>query len=212
MGSIRIVVKPTAGGDKLHTTIEPSASVLDVKGAIAEQAGIPATEQRLIYKGQILKDERTVESYGACLQAARCLRCALEPARAPPRPAAARASTRHPAAAHCVCTQASTTTTCCIWCAAGPRATTQGALQQWRGAPRRMAWMRTRTRVTLHYVAHLWLTIHRCSSDAGGGVACALHTPAARLGAPAHQPLQQHPRLAAQQPTRAAPQQEGPSA
>lgn len=32
-----------------------------------QQANIPATEQRLIYKGQILKDERTVESYGEYL-------------------------------------------------------------------------------------------------------------------------------------------------
>jgi hypothetical protein len=109
---IKIVVKPTAGGNKIDKEVEPEWTIQEVKEALAEQvsafdqqralfmqwallipaagsqcsspsptvtcirhpvsghhkpqANIPATEQRLIYKGQILKDERTVESYGEC--------------------------------------------------------------------------------------------------------------------------------------------------
>eukprot|EP00775_Hariotina_reticulata_P004258 gene4258-4509_t len=62
--SIRIVVKPTSGGQKLERETEPSQTVLEVKEALAEECGIPAADQRLIYKGQILKDERTLDSYG----------------------------------------------------------------------------------------------------------------------------------------------------
>lgn len=65
MSSIRIVVKPTAGGDKIEREVDTSLTILEVKELLAEQASIPATDQRLIFKGQILKDERTVESYGA---------------------------------------------------------------------------------------------------------------------------------------------------
>jgi ubiquilin len=64
---VKIVVKPTAGGNKIEKEVEPEATIFEVKEQLAEQANIPATEQRLIYKGQILKDERTVESYGECL-------------------------------------------------------------------------------------------------------------------------------------------------
>lgn len=64
MGSVRIVVKPTAGGAKLEREVEREATIAEVKEALSEEAGIPASDQRLIYKGQILKDERTVESYG----------------------------------------------------------------------------------------------------------------------------------------------------
>lgn len=68
MASMRVIVKPTAGGDKITLeTVEPSSTVMEVKEKLSEQCSIPATEQRLIYKGQILKDERTVESYGTCL-------------------------------------------------------------------------------------------------------------------------------------------------
>jgi len=66
MPSIRIVVKPTAGGNKIDKEVDTSCTILEVKEQLADQANIPATEQRLIYKGQILKDERTVESYGGC--------------------------------------------------------------------------------------------------------------------------------------------------
>lgn len=64
---LRLVVKPTAGGDKLTLEgVEPSATVEDVKRKLAPLCNIAAEEQRLIYKGQILKDERTVDSYGGC--------------------------------------------------------------------------------------------------------------------------------------------------
>lgn len=62
---VKIVVKPTAGGSKIEKECETEWTIQEVKEALADQASIPATEQRLIYKGQILKDERTVESYGA---------------------------------------------------------------------------------------------------------------------------------------------------
>jgi hypothetical protein len=64
MSSIRIVVKPTAGGDKIDREVETSGTIREVKEQLAEACSIPADDQRLIYKGQILKDERTVESYG----------------------------------------------------------------------------------------------------------------------------------------------------
>ena len=68
-GCISVVVKPTAGGDKLVLEVEPGLSVGEVKDSLAGKCGIPAPEQRLIYKGQILKDERTIESYGARVRA-----------------------------------------------------------------------------------------------------------------------------------------------
>lgn len=64
MPSIRIVVKPTAGGNKIEKEVDSTLTIHEVKELLAEDASIPATEQRLIFKGQILKDERTVESYG----------------------------------------------------------------------------------------------------------------------------------------------------
>lgn len=65
MSGIRVVVKATAGGQRIEREVEPGQSILEVKEGLAEACGIPAPDQRLIYKGQILKDERTVESYGA---------------------------------------------------------------------------------------------------------------------------------------------------
>ena len=64
MSNIKVNIKPTAGGDKFSVDTQTSASVRDLKEAVAGQCTIPADEQRLIYKGQVLKDERTVDSYG----------------------------------------------------------------------------------------------------------------------------------------------------
>lgn len=64
MSSIKINVKPTAGGDKFSVEIETSVTIRELKEAVAGKCTIAADEQRLIYKGQVLKDERTVDSYG----------------------------------------------------------------------------------------------------------------------------------------------------
>jgi len=36
------------------------------KAIVAESCDVPAPQQRLIYKGRILKDDQTLASYGAC--------------------------------------------------------------------------------------------------------------------------------------------------
>ncbi|CAM9385697.1 unnamed protein product, partial [Heterosigma akashiwo] len=42
---------------------DTSKTVLELKEQIAEQATVPAPQQRLIYKGRVLKDDQTLESY-----------------------------------------------------------------------------------------------------------------------------------------------------
>jgi hypothetical protein len=63
---ISVVVKPTAAGGTVRYTLDvlASAQVSELKALLMEHANIPVPEQRLIYKGSILKDERTLESYG----------------------------------------------------------------------------------------------------------------------------------------------------
>lgn len=63
--TILIHIKPTAGGDRITLDVEPTASVADVKERISQRNGMTSSEQRLIFKGQILKDDdRTIDSYG----------------------------------------------------------------------------------------------------------------------------------------------------
>lgn len=65
---ISLHVKPTAGGDKIVLPeVELSLLVSELKEEVAKHSPIQASEQRLIFKGQILKDERTLESYGGFL-------------------------------------------------------------------------------------------------------------------------------------------------
>ena len=80
---VKLSVKPTAGGQKIEVEADPSSSVLELKELLAPTCNIPAAEQRLVWKGQILKDERTVDSYGewveghevaACWRVVPCVR------------------------------------------------------------------------------------------------------------------------------------------
>ena len=64
MASFKINVKPTSGGDKLTLDVEETMTIAELKEALTALSSIPVEEQRLIYKGQVLKNERTVESYG----------------------------------------------------------------------------------------------------------------------------------------------------
>ena len=79
MSKITVYLKPTFGGDKFPCEIEPSQSVRELKEVVASQSSpqVTVVDQRLIYKGQVLKDERTVESYGT--SAFPCLHAAWEP-------------------------------------------------------------------------------------------------------------------------------------
>ena len=65
MASFVLVVKPTAGGEKFSVEADLAMTVAELKEQVQSKSQVAPTEQRLIYKGQVLKDERTVESYGA---------------------------------------------------------------------------------------------------------------------------------------------------
>mmetsp|Transcript_22181 Transcript_22181/g.69026 ORF Transcript_22181/g.69026 Transcript_22181/m.69026 type:complete len:84 (+) Transcript_22181:134-385(+) len=51
-------------GSKVTVEVELSQTVLQFKETLAAQTEIPSAQQRLIYKGHVLKDEKTLESYG----------------------------------------------------------------------------------------------------------------------------------------------------
>jgi hypothetical protein len=62
---LTLKIKPTFGSDTFPVQTEPEATIADLKLAVAEKvADTEASGLRLIYRGQILKDGQTVESYG----------------------------------------------------------------------------------------------------------------------------------------------------
>ena len=62
-----IHVKATSGA-KITVSVELGVLVSDLKQTLAssDKANVPASQQRLIYRGHVMKDERTLESYGTC--------------------------------------------------------------------------------------------------------------------------------------------------
>ena len=67
---MKVKVKPTAGGDMLEVELEKTATIAEAKAEVLKLRA-DFQDVRLIYRGQILKDERTVESYGECACVAR---------------------------------------------------------------------------------------------------------------------------------------------
>ena len=59
---MQIKVK-TLTGNEIEIDIEPTDKVERIKERIEEQAGIPPTQQRIIFGGKQLLDDRTAESY-----------------------------------------------------------------------------------------------------------------------------------------------------
>jgi ubiquilin len=53
-----------SNGNKFTVEVDLGATVLALKGLLVERAEIPADQQRLIYKGRVLKDEQLLSSYG----------------------------------------------------------------------------------------------------------------------------------------------------
>jgi hypothetical protein len=54
-------------GSKFPEWIDLSSTVAALKAIFAESCDVSAPQQRLIYKGRILKDDQTLASYGTCL-------------------------------------------------------------------------------------------------------------------------------------------------
>lgn len=129
---VRLTIKPTAGGDKLSVEAEADGTVGELKELIAPLSSISADQQRLVWRGQILKDERTLADYGEgdrglgrrtgrqtarpTARRAAAHACALRLATPPPSPPPPPATP-----------QASLTTMCCTSCAASRRAAPPGA-------------------------------------------------------------------------------------
>lgn len=53
-----------SNGNKFTVEVDLSATVLALKGLLVEKSEIPVDQQRLIYKGRVLKDEHLLNSYG----------------------------------------------------------------------------------------------------------------------------------------------------
>lgn len=62
MSEISLTIK-CSNADKVIVSISPSASVLELKEKISEALSVPATSQRLIYKGRVLKDDLGLDFY-----------------------------------------------------------------------------------------------------------------------------------------------------
>jgi hypothetical protein len=65
MAPTTIHVKATSGA-KITLDVELSTTVGALKSTLSaeDKANVPAPQQRLIYKGHVLKDDRTLDSYG----------------------------------------------------------------------------------------------------------------------------------------------------
>lgn len=55
-----------SNGNKFTVEVDLGATVLALKGLLVERSEIPADQQRLIYKGRVLKDDHLLNSYGGC--------------------------------------------------------------------------------------------------------------------------------------------------
>ena len=51
-------------GTKFTVEADTGDTVEELKSKLVEGSSVPAQQQRLIYKGRILKDEQTIEHYG----------------------------------------------------------------------------------------------------------------------------------------------------
>lgn len=56
-----------SGGIKFVVQVSLDSSVESFKSVIAKSCDVPAEQQRLVYKGRLLKDDRTLRSYGILL-------------------------------------------------------------------------------------------------------------------------------------------------
>ncbi|GKE84779.1 ubiquitin domain-containing protein DSK2a-like protein [Tanacetum coccineum] len=61
-GEINLNIR-CSNGNKFSIRSSVRSSVVDFKDLLAQNCDVPANQQRLIYKGRILKDDQTLDSY-----------------------------------------------------------------------------------------------------------------------------------------------------
>jgi ubiquilin len=62
-----------SNGSKFTVRTSLVSPVSAFKAVLAQNCDVPADQQRLIYKGRILKDDQTLESYGTYINSSLCL-------------------------------------------------------------------------------------------------------------------------------------------
>lgn len=62
MSEIKLTIK-FSNADKFEVTGCLSDTVIEFKNKISSNVNVPSTQQRLIHKGKVLKDDLTLESY-----------------------------------------------------------------------------------------------------------------------------------------------------
>ena len=65
---MKINIKSSAGADKSVVTCSPDNTVAELKGIVQAVTQVPAEQQRLIFKGHVLKDAQTLKELGECRQ------------------------------------------------------------------------------------------------------------------------------------------------
>ena len=61
--SVTLTIKLEGGNEVSVSVASTEVTVLELKEACVEASGIPAAEQRMIFKGRVLKDGQTLASY-----------------------------------------------------------------------------------------------------------------------------------------------------
>lgn len=91
MAEITLTIK-CSNADKATVAIGSTATVLELKEKISESLSVPASQQRLIYKGRVLKDELTLDHYevqdGHAVHMVKSAGATTTPAASAPSPAA----------------------------------------------------------------------------------------------------------------------------
>lgn len=64
VGDAVTVTLSCSSGSKFSVQTNLDSTVDSFKALLARNCGVPADQQRLIYKGRILKDDQTLRSYG----------------------------------------------------------------------------------------------------------------------------------------------------